>query len=64
MESKLTNVTIIVEGGMVSSVFSDGNVTVEVIDLDTQDADQLKLAESAYDEAKKELADNKTHIVW
>ena len=46
----MTNVVIVVRGGMVESVYCrNKNVLAEVIDLDTQDTDEL-------DEAEKRLA--------
>ena len=51
----MINITIVVEDGRVQNIFSDSaHVFVNIIDKDTQDAEELELISRQLEELKKE----------
>ena len=58
-------IVIFVEGGIVQSVLSDTKeVSVEVIDLDTEDEEEAAYADSASSAAEAEVASGSLCIVY
>jgi hypothetical protein len=56
----MKKVYIVVEDGLVQAVYADeGNVEVELIDLDTTDPDEYEANTKAFEEMRKT-----THIVY
>lgn len=54
----MTNVVIVVEDGRVTEVYSrNKNIEIELIDLDTQDSDELKEKQNRL----KEIENSKTY---
>lgn len=54
----MTNVIVVVEGGRVTEVYSrNKNIEIELIDLDTQDSDELKEKQHRL----KEIENSKTY---
>ena len=48
-----TNVIVVVRGGLVSAVYSDGNISVDVLDFDNLEAD----SDSEYENSVKAYLD-------
>jgi hypothetical protein len=48
-----TNVIVVVRGGLVSAVYSDGNISVDVLDFDNLEADP----DSEYENSVKAYLD-------
>ena len=48
-----TNVIVVVRGGMVSAVYSDGNISVDVLDFDNLESDP----DSEYENSVKAYLD-------